>query len=132
MEVHTLIIAGFIIMVIGVVGAAGFLLYCAIQIRKMTAAMTDFYRNTDERLTPVLVETEKTLRSLRVITDDVGAITGNVREVSDAVSDVAVNIRAIGTLVGDVREQVLLQAHGIKAGVQAALGMLIKNAADRR
>ena len=98
----------------------------------MTDAVTVFCRDTDARLSPVLVETEKTLRSLRVITDDVGAITGNVREVSDAVSDVAVNIRAIGTLIGDVREQVSLKALGIKAGVQAALGMLIKNAADRR
>ena len=132
MEVHVLITAGFIIMVIALVVAAGFFVYCAVQIKKVTEVVTFFCRDTDARLSPVLVETEKTLRSLRVITDDVGAITGNVREVSDAVSDVAVNIRAIGTLIGDVREQVSLKALGIKAGVQAALGMLIKNAADRR
>jgi hypothetical protein len=132
MEAYNLIVAGFIIMVIAVVGAAGFFVYCTFQFRQVTLAVTEFCRETDEKLTPVLIETEKTLRSLRVISDDVGAITGNVREVSDAVSDVAVNIRAIGWLIGDVREQVVLQAHGIKAGVQAALGMLIKNAGDRR
>ena len=119
-------------MVIALVVAAGFLVYCARQIKKVSEAVAVFCRDTDARLSPVLVETEKTLRSLRVITDDVGAITGNVREVSDAVCDVAVNIRAIGSLIGDVREQVSLKAFGIKAGVQAALGMLLKNAADRR
>jgi hypothetical protein len=132
MDTQTLVTVGFTLMVVAVVVGAIFLIYCAIQIRRLAMTVTDLCRHTDERLTPVLEETEKTLKSLRVITNDVGAITGNIREVSDAACDVAVNIRAIAMLIGDFREQVTLQAHGIKAGVQAALGMLLKNSSDRR
>ena len=132
MEAHTLITAAFFVMVMAVVAGLGFLIYCIIQIRKMAVTVSDFCRETDAKLTPLLEETEKTLRSVRVITDDVGAITGNVREVSDAVCDVAVHIRSVGDLIGDAREQLSLRALGIKAGVQTALGLLLKNAGDRR
>ena len=132
MEAHTLITASFFIMVIALVAGLGFLIYSIIEIRKMAVVVSDFCRETDAKLTPLLEETEKTLRSVRVITDDVGAITGNVREVSDAVGDVAVHIRAVAYLISDAREQVSLRALGIKAGVQTALGLLLKNAGDRR
>jgi len=132
MEAHTLITASFFIMVIALVAGLGFLIYCIIEIRKMAVVVSDFCRETDAKLMPLLEETEKTLRSVRVITDDVGVITGNVREVSDAVGDVAVHIRAVAYLISDAREQVSLRALGIKAGVQTALGLLLKNAGDRR
>jgi uncharacterized protein YoxC len=128
-EAHTLITAGFILLVIAFIG---FLVYCAAQIRKVTLTVTVFCKNTDAKLAPLLEETEKALKSIRIVTDDVGAITGNFRQVGDAVGDVAVNIRAISAMIGDVGDQLSLKFHGIRAGVQAALGMLIKNAADRR
>jgi hypothetical protein len=132
MESHAFLTAALIILVIIVVGGAGFLIYFAIQIRQITVTVTDFCRHTDEKLSPVLEETEKTLRSVRLVVNDVNAITANAREVTDAVCEVAVNIRAISSLVTDMREQVSLKALGIKAGVQAALGMLLKNSGDRR
>jgi uncharacterized protein YoxC len=132
MEAHTLITASFFIMVIALVAGLGFLIYCIIQIRKMAVTVSDFCRETDAKLTPLLEETEMTLRSVRVITDDVGAITGNVREVTDAVSDVACHIRAVSALIGGARDQASLRANGIKAGIQAALGLLLKNVGDRR
>jgi hypothetical protein len=132
MESHAFLTAALIILVIIVVGGAGFLVYFAIQIRQITVTVTDFCRHTDEKLSPVLEETEKTLKSIRLVVNDVNAITANAREVTDAVCEVAVNIRAISSLVTDMREQVSLKALGIKAGVQAALGMLLKNSGDRR
>jgi uncharacterized protein YoxC len=131
MEVHTLITAGFFIGVAAVIAVLGLVFYCVVQLKSLVETVNEFCRNTDARLSPVLEETEKTLRSVRVITDDVGAITGNVREVTDAVCDVADNIRAIGNLIGDVREQVSLKALGVKAGIQTALALLLKNAGNR-
>jgi hypothetical protein len=126
MESHAFLTAALIILVIIVVGGAGFLIYFAIQIRHIAVTVNDFCRHTNEKLSPVLEETEKTLKSVRFLVNDINAITANAREVSDAVCEVAVNIRAISSLVTDVRERVSLKALGIKAGVQAALGMLLK------
>jgi|WetSurMetagenome_2_1015567.scaffolds.fasta_scaffold00054_25 hypothetical protein len=132
MESQAILTAAFVILVIAVVGGAGFLVFFAIQIRHITVTVTDFCRHTDEKLMPALEETEKTLKSIRVVANDMGAITANMREVTDAVCEVAVNIRAVSSLVNDVREKVSLKTLGIKAGVQAALGMLLKNTGDRR
>jgi uncharacterized protein YoxC len=131
MDVHTLIILGFFMMVTALLAGVVFIFYCVIQLKRMSIAVHEFCLQTEARLTPVLEETEKTLKSVRVITDDVGAITGNIRDVSDAVCDVADNIRAVGNLISDVREQVSLKALGIKAGIQTALALLLKNAGDR-
>jgi hypothetical protein len=132
MESHAFLTAALVILVIIVVGGAGFLVYFAIQIRHITVTVTNFCKHTEERLLPTLEETEKTLKTIRVVANDVTAITTNVREVTDAVCEVAVNIRAVSSLVSEFREQVSLKTLGIKAGVQAALGMLLKNTGDRR
>jgi hypothetical protein len=132
MESHAFLTAALIILILIVVGGAGFLVYFAVQIRHITMTVTDFCRHTDERLFPVLEETEKTLKSIRLVANDVTAITTNVREVTDAVCEVAVNIRAVSSLISDVREQFSMKTLGIKAGVKAALGMLLKNKGDRR
>jgi uncharacterized protein YoxC len=131
MEVHTLITVGFFICVAAIIAGLGMVYYGIIQLKKMLETVNDFCRHTDAKLTPVLEETEKTLKSVRVITDDVGAITGNIRDVSDAVCDVADNIRAVGCLISDVREQVSIKALGVKAGIQTALALLLKNAGNR-
>jgi uncharacterized protein YoxC len=131
MDVHTLIVLGFFMMVAALLIGVCFLIYCVVQLKKMAVTVNDFCLNTEAKLTPVLEETEKTLRSVRVITDDVGAITGNVREVTDAVCEVADNIRTVGYIISGVREQMSLKALGVKAGIQAALALLLKNAGDR-
>ena len=123
---------GFFIVIITFLAALFFLIYSSMQIKKTAAAVNDFVRTTDQRLKPVLEETEMTLKSIRTITDDVGAVTGNIRNVSEAVSDVAENVRAVSMIIGDVREQVSLRTSGIMAGVQAALGVLMKNQKERR
>ncbi|HTZ18255.1 MAG TPA: DUF948 domain-containing protein [Dissulfurispiraceae bacterium] len=118
---------GFFIVVIVVVAAFVFFVYTATQLKKMAVRLDDFCRTTDERLKPVLEETEKTMKSIRVISDNIGAVTGDIREVTGAAADVADNIRAVSMIVTDVREQVSLRTHGIMAGIQAALGVLMKH-----
>ncbi|MGO9379735.1 MAG: DUF948 domain-containing protein [Dissulfurispiraceae bacterium] len=122
-----LLTVGFFIVIIVFLAALFFLIYSSIQIKKTAEAVNEFIRTTDQRLKPVLEETDLTLKSIRAITDDVGAVTSNIRNVSDAVSDVAENIRAVSMIIGDVREQISLRALGIKAGIQTALGVLMKH-----
>jgi uncharacterized protein YoxC len=122
-----LLTIGFLIVIITFVAALFFLIFSTIQIKKMAATLDEFVRTTDQRLKPVLEETEKTLKSIRRVSDDIGAVSGSVREVSGAVSDVAVNVQAISMLVGDLKDEISLRALGIKAGVQTALGVLLKH-----
>jgi uncharacterized protein YoxC len=118
---------GFFIVLVALAVAFGLLIYAAVQLKKMATCLNDFCRTTDERLKPVLEETEKTMKSIRVISDNIGAVTGDIREVSEAASDVAANIRAVSMVIGDVRDQVSLRTQGIRAGIQAALGALMKH-----
>lgn len=122
-----LLTIGFFIIIVAFLIAFCFLVYSALQLKKMALALNDFCRTTDEKLRPLIEETEKTMMSIRVIADDVGAVTGSVREVSEAVSDVAANIHAVSMLIGEAREQLSLRALGIKAGVQTALSVLLKH-----
>ncbi len=118
---------GFFIVIIVVTAAFVFFLYTATQLKKMAICLDNFCKITDERLKPVLEETEKTMKSIRVISDNIGAVTGDIREVSEAAADVAANVRAVSMIINDVRDQVSLRTHGIMAGIQAALGVLLKN-----
>jgi uncharacterized protein YoxC len=122
-----LLTIGFLIVIITFVAALFFLIFSTIQIKKMAVTLDEFVRTTDQRLKPVLEETEKTLKSIRQVSEDIAAVSGSVREVSGAVSDVAANVQAISMLIGDLKDQVSLRALGIKAGVQTALGVLLKH-----
>ncbi len=118
---------GFFIVFVALAVAFGFFIYAAIQLKKMLVCLNDFCKTTEERLKPVLEETEKTMKSIRAVSDNVAAVTGNIKEVSEAASDVAENIRAVSMIIDDVRDQVSLRTRGIVAGVQTALGVLMKH-----
>ncbi len=112
--------------------ALGFVIYATMHIRKMVDTLTHFLTTSENRLNPLIEETERTMKSIRIITDDLGTVTSSVKEVSGAVTEVAANVRAMNAVIEEVKDQASIRAHGIKAGVQAALGMLLNHKADRR
>ncbi len=117
---------GFFIMALGFSAAIFFLIYASVEIRRAAAAFKEFLKNTEDRIQPVLAETEQTLKSLRKVSDDVGTATGNVRELSDSVYEIVENVKALSGIVHDVREGVSLRVFGIKAGFKAALNVLLR------
>ena len=118
---------GFFIGFVALAVAFGFFIYGAIQLKKMMECLNDFCKMTDEKLKPVLEETEKTMKSIRAVTDNIAAVTGNIKEVSEAAYDVAENIRAVSMIIDDVRDQISSRTRGIVVGVQTALGVLMKH-----
>jgi len=62
---------GFFIGFVALTVAFVFFIYGAIQLKKMVECLNDFCKTTDERLKPVLEETEKTMKSIRAVTDNV-------------------------------------------------------------
>ncbi|MBI5214106.1 MAG: DUF948 domain-containing protein [Nitrospirae bacterium] len=117
---------GFFIMALGFSAAIFFLIYASLEIRRAAADFREFLKNTEDKMDPVLKETEQTLKSLRKVSDDVGTATGNVRELSDAAYEIVENVKALSGIVHGVREGISLRAFGIKAGVKAALNVLLK------
>jgi uncharacterized protein YoxC len=118
---------GFFIMALGFIAAIGFLIYASLEIRRAAQAFKEFLENTEERINPVLEETEQALKSLRKVSDDVGTVTENVRNFSGAMYEIVDNLRALSSIVHDVREGMSLRVSGVKAGIKTALEVLIKS-----
>lgn len=121
-----IISVGFFIIVFGFIAAIGFLIYASLEIRRAAQTFKEFLKNTEERINPVLEETEQTLKSIRKVSDDVGTVTENVRNFSGAMHEIVDNLRALSSIVHDVREGVSLRVLGVKAGIKTALNVMIK------
>ncbi|MBF0558890.1 MAG: DUF948 domain-containing protein [Nitrospirae bacterium] len=122
----------FFILLLGILSAIGVLIYTVFEIRKAAAALNATLKSTEERLNPVLVETEQFLRSVRKITDDVGAATDAARNIAESGNEIVSNLKAISGLLNALGEGLSLRAFGIKAGVKTALDVLIDQIKNRR
>ncbi len=123
---------GFLISAAGILVAIGMLSRAIMDIRRLAATINDFVKNTEERLTPVLIETEQTLKSFRKISDDVGTVTESVRGLSDVVYEITVNLKTVSNLVNSFGEGVSSRASGIREGFKTALNVLIRQIKERR
>ncbi|TAN40679.1 MAG: DUF948 domain-containing protein [Nitrospirae bacterium] len=123
---------GLFLLLIGFLCAIVFLIYAALEIRKTAASITDFLKRTDERLAPVLFEAEQTLKSFRVVSDDAGVVTGNVKKLSYSIYEVAENVRAISAVISGFRSGMTLRASGLRAGLKAAFAVLLNEIKERR
>lgn len=124
--------AVFFILALGIFTVIGLLIYAIFEMRKAVAALNSSLKSTEERLNPVILETERFLRSIRSITDDVGAVTYSARNIAEAGSDVIINLRALSCLINDIGEGVSLKAFGVKAGVKTAINVLLNQLKERR
>ena len=127
-----MISAGFFILVLCSFTAIGLLVYAIFEMRKAAAALNSSIKSTEERLNPVIFETEQFLKSVRRITDDVGAVTDAARNIAEAGSDVVINLKALSSLLNDIGEGLSLKALGLKAGVKTAINVLIHQLKERR
>ena len=127
-----LISAGFLILALCIFIALGLLVYAIFEMRKAVAALNSSLKSTEERLNPVILETERFLRSVRSITDDVGAVTCSARNIAEAGSDVIINLRALSCLINDIGEGLSLKAFGVQAGVKTAINVLLTQLKERR
>ncbi len=123
---------GFIISVIGILVAIWFLIRAIEDIRQLTGTINGFVKNTEERIAPILLEAEQTLRSMRKVSDDVGTVTENVRGLSDAAYEIALSLKAVSNVVNGLGEGVSLRAAGVKEGIRTALNVIINQIRQRR
>lgn len=124
--------AGFFVIVLIFLAAIGFLIYAIIELKKIGANLKEFIKITEERMAPVLTETELTLQSIRKVSDDLGKVSENARNISESADDIAVNLRAMSLLIRDLREGLIIRTSGVMAGVREAYYTLIKQLRERR
>lgn len=121
----------FFIMTLTFVAVIVFILFAAIELRKASVALREFLKRTEDKMQPVLEQTELTLASLRKVSEDVKGVTGNVRYVSDSVSEFAVNIRTANALIGELQQALTSRASGLRAGLSTALAVFMGQSRGR-
>jgi hypothetical protein len=64
---------------------------------------------------------------VRNVTDNVTGVTEDVRVLSSSVRDVGENVKHVSQLVEGATSSAMIKALGLRAGVNAAMGALLKN-----
>ena len=117
------------IIILAVVVLTSFLVVLIIELKKTVRSLRDTIENS---LNPTLGEVQKTLKSLRNISENVTDITSDVKTLSGNVRDVGENIRQVSGLVGNVTTVTAATASGLKAGISAAMGVILNNLFSRK
>ena len=114
METIVLAIVAVFLLVIAV-----YLILLLLELKKAVI----FLRNI-ENLNPALEELILTLKSIRNISDNVNAVTVDVKEVADSLN--AISLGAIG-FIDTLKSSALVRALSLKAGVTAGLTYFLTN-----
>jgi uncharacterized protein YoxC len=115
------------IITLSIVAAASVFVYVMIEIRETVKAIKEFLKNTEDTLNPTLDELRKSLKSMRNVTDNATAVTEDVRTLSASVREVGKDIMHVSKLVNDAASSSFFCVSGLKAGVKAAAGVILKS-----
>ncbi|TAL21983.1 MAG: DUF948 domain-containing protein [Nitrospirae bacterium] len=105
----------------------GFFIYTLIEVRKSAAALTELIKDMDGSLKPAIEELRDSMKSLKVLADDINAITEDVRLVSGSARDIGQNLKRVSELVNEVSSESLIKVSGLRVGIRTALEVLLKN-----
>ncbi|OQW97908.1 MAG: hypothetical protein BWK74_05710 [Desulfobacteraceae bacterium A6] len=121
----TMLGIGLFVVAITFLAAVFLLIYSSLQIKKAATALTVFLAATDLKISSVLKEAEETLKSIKTVYDDVGSATSNIRNISGTLSAIALQARTLGLLTEGMQDRLGIRITGLKAGIKAALGVLL-------
>lgn len=113
------------------IAAVGVFIYVMIELRATIRGLKEFMKTTENALKPTLEELQQTLKSLRSVTDNITSVTEDVKVLSGSVRDVGENVKQVSHLVEGMTSSTLVKVSGVKAGVGAAMGVLLKNLLSR-
>ncbi len=88
----------------------------------------------DQALKEAIGEISQNLRSLRTITDDVGAVTsdlksfsGSVRDVGHGVQGLTTNVKQLSDLVQSLGKETIASVCGVRTGIKTGFEVFLKN-----
>ncbi len=122
-----------------VVALVMFLIWLILRIGETMKTANRVMGETDQALRGALAEIDESLRSLRVVTDNIGTVTndiaafsGSIKGIGDEVKQLTVNVRRIGDAVQSLSTETVASVYGLRAGVAAGLEVLFKNLFQQR
>lgn len=95
-----------------------------LEIRRAVSALR---HTTENQLNPALEELQATMKSIKGITDNVNAITEDVRQFSVAIQHAGQKISAVNTIVDSITSSLTVRTLSLKAGISTALSYLLAN-----
>ncbi len=117
----------FIVKLIGTARALSALIETADQALKEASGV-------DQALKDAIGEISQNLRSLRTITDDVGAVTsdlksfsGAVRGVGQGVQGLTTNVKELSDLVQNLGKETVASVCGVRTGIKTGFEVFLKN-----
>ncbi len=120
------------------VGIITFIVYTAyfisyvLSLKRMSAAVNDFVKRTEDNMNGALLELKGTLENIRKITGDVGAVTEEVRQISNSVASLDKGIRDLyGYMRNNLGSAVEANIAGLKAGIKSGVVTLVKNLQEK-
>ncbi len=122
----------FFILALGIITVICLLIYAIFEMRKAAVALNLSLKNTEERLNPFILEAEQFLRSVRKVTDDVGAVTDSAHNIAEAGNDLVINLKALNSLVNGISGGLSLKVYALKAGAKAAINAFMNQLKERR
>ncbi|MHB8882406.1 MAG: DUF948 domain-containing protein [Thermodesulfovibrionales bacterium] len=113
-----------IIIAVSLGAVAAFLVPLLLELRRTVLALRE---TVETRLNPTLEELQKNLRTMNSITENVDAVTTNVRQFSQAVNDVGHTISAVNAMVNFAGSSAAVRLISLRTGISAAVGYLVTN-----
>ena len=114
---------------LAVLVVAGYVIYMILELRSFMRSARQFMEKTENTINPALEELQRSLASIRglsdnltMVTDDVKTLTGSVREVGDSIKVVSANLKRFTTV--NIAESSALKA-GIRAGLEYAKNQIL-------
>jgi len=105
----------------------GLLILLFIELRRATRFLKEWLETMEGITRPALEELQQTLKSLRSVSGDMKDVTDDIKTLSGSVRDAGQNIRHISRLIEDVTSFTVIRASGLRAGIRAALEVLLNN-----
>jgi len=109
-------------------------IFVMIELRKTIGVLKELLKTTEESLKPTVVELQETLKSVRNVTENATAITGDMKVLSGALKDLGENVKHVSgdvkhlvKFVDGVTQSAVVEASGLKAGVNAGFRVFLKN-----
>jgi uncharacterized protein YoxC len=111
-----------------------FLIWFIMRLMDTVRALSKFIESSDQALKEAIGEISQNLRSLRTITDDVGAVTsdlksfsGSVRDVGHGVQGLAANVKQLSDLVQSLGKETIASVCGVRAGIKTGFEVFLKS-----
>jgi len=119
--------------------AVVFFIIVMVELRQTIRALKAFLNMTELTLKPSLEELQKNLQSTRAMTENVSALTedikvfsGSLREMGENVNQISRTVRGVAGLMDEQTLAATMKYSAFKAGVRAASEILFKSFFNKR